>query len=188
MNKKIGILVVRNTSLINEYIMKFLSFLFLFFVSLTFTAQNPEGFDKMAQNMAGKKAPSITKGTVEKIILTQNEVVFLDSREQSEYQTSHLPDAIWIGYDEINWIKIDKLDKSTSIIIYCSVGYRSGKLTEQLTKKGFTNVKNLYGGLFNWANNGGALQNDLKQPTKIVHGYNKNWSKWLNPERVTIVL
>jgi|TARA_R110000737_G_scaffold352064_1_gene396522 rhodanese-related sulfurtransferase len=168
--------------------MKFLSLFLTFFIGLTLLAQNPDGFDKMAKNMAGKKAPIITKAEVDKLLTSKKNVVFLDSREQSEYQTSHLPEAMWVGFDNINWTKIDKLDKSTPIVVYCSVGYRSGKLTEQLAKKGFTNVKNLYGGLFNWANNGGALQNDMKIATKDVHGYNKNWSKWLNPTRVNVVL
>lgn len=168
--------------------MKLLLLLLSLLFSCTLLAQNPEGFDKMAKNMAGKKVPTITKTELEKKLSSKTDVIFLDSREQVEYQTSHMPNAIWVGYDNVNWTKIDKLDKSTPIVVYCSVGYRSGKLTEQLSKKGFTNVKNLYGGLFNWANNGGTLQNDMKQSTTIIHGYNKNWSKWLNPERVTIVL
>jgi rhodanese-related sulfurtransferase len=172
----------------NQNQMKFLLFFLAFIFGTTVFAQNPEGFDKMAKNMAGKKAPIITMGEVQKSINAKNKIVFLDSREQNEFQTSHLPNAIWVGYDNIDWSKINKLEKDATIVIYCSVGYRSGKLAEQLSKKGFKNVKNLYGGLFNWANNGGELQNEMKQTTNKVHGYNKNWSKWVNPDRSTIVL
>jgi rhodanese-related sulfurtransferase len=168
--------------------MKLLSLFFTFFIGLTFFAQNPEGFDKMAKNMAGKKTPTINMKDVQKIIETKNDVIFLDSREVNEFQTSHLPNALWIGYEHIDWSSIDKLDKSATIVVYCSVGYRSGKLAEQMIKKGFKNVKNLHGGLFNWANNGGELENDKKQSTKNVNGYNKNWSKWLNTKRVNVIL
>jgi rhodanese-related sulfurtransferase len=150
--------------------------------------QNPDGFDKMATNMAGKKAPKITMAEVQKLQKAGEKVVFLDSRENKEYQVSHLEKAIWVGYDKIDWTKIDKIDKNSTIVIYCSVGYRSGKLTEQLLKKGFKNVKNLYGGLFNWANNGGAIVNNLGAKTNEVHGYNESWSKWVNEEKCTLVL
>lgn len=166
----------------------FLLCITLLFLGANALAQNPEGFDKMAKNMAGKKAPFITKDA---LIAAQNagkEIVYLDSRELAEYQVSHMPGAIWVGYDNVDWKKIDKIKKSAMVVIYCSVGYRSGKLTEQLAAKGFTNVKNLYGGLFNWANNSGKLVNSMGVSTNEIHGYNKNWSKWVNEEKCQIVL
>lgn len=159
----------------------------LLLTSFLSIAQNPVGFDKMAKKMAGKKTPIISKEDVDNLISTKKEVIFLDSREYSEYEVSHLPNAVWVGFDKINWASIEKIGKSTNIVVYCSVGYRSGKLTEQLLKKGFTEVKNLNGGLFNWANNGGILETEKEVPTKKVHGYNQNWSQWLNPKKVTVV-
>jgi rhodanese-related sulfurtransferase len=157
-------------------------------ISLLSTAQNPVGFDKMAKNMAGKKAPFITQEALKKILASNNPVVILDSREQKEYDVSHLPNAIWVGYDQVNWKKIESLNKNSTIVIYCSVGYRSGKLTEELLKKGFKNTKNLYGGLFNWVNNGSAVETSNHKKTTNVHGYDEKWSQWLNPTKATIVL
>jgi len=168
--------------------MKNILFVAFILFGATIFAQNPVGFDEMAKNMTGKKTPIITMKDVQKIQEANKNIVFLDSREENEYQTSHLPGAIWVGCDNIDWAKINKLDKNTAVVVYCSVGYRSGKLTDQLSKKGFNNIQNLYGGLFNWANNGGTLENNSNQNTQKAHGYNKTWSKWLNPDRVTIVL
>lgn len=168
--------------------MKFRSLFLTFFIGVTLFAQNPVGFDKMAKDMAGNKSLVINRSQVLKKQEANQKIIFLDTRELNEYKTSHLPGAIWVGSEKIDWTKIDKLDKNSIIVVYCSVGYRSGELTTTLSKKGFKNVKNLYGGLFNWANNGGTLYNSLNQTTKNVHGFDKEWSKWLNPERVTIVL
>jgi len=44
---------------------------------------------------------------------------------------------------------------------------------------GFTNVRNLYGGIFEWVNEGGEIRNSKNQPTDSVHTYSKSWSIWL---------
>ncbi len=151
-------------------------------------SQNPEGFDKMAKEMAGQKVPIITHVETQKLLSEKQNIVLLDTREWKEYQTSHLPGAIWIGYENIDWKKIEKLDKNTLIILYCSVGFRSGKIGEQLLKKKFKKVKNLYGGLFNWVNNDGKLIDNTGVGTKNVHGFDKSWSQWLNKDKCTVVL
>ncbi|MDG2465023.1 MAG: rhodanese-like domain-containing protein [Crocinitomicaceae bacterium] len=165
-----------------------LSLLFLFTILFAACGQNPEGFEKMAINMAGKKAPIISMTEVQALQKKKEKIIFLDSRELKEYQVSHIYSAIWVGYDNIDWTKINKQDKKATIVIYCSVGYRSGKLTEQLKKKGYKNVKNLYGGLFNWANNGGGIVNTKGVDTKEIHGYNKTWSKWVNTDKCEVIL
>lgn len=165
-----------------------LSLLFLFTMLFNTYGQNPEGFEDMATKMAGKKASTVSMTEVQAIQKKKGKIIFLDSRELKEYQVSHMSAAVWVGYDNIDWTKIDKQDKTSMIVIYCSVGYRSGKLTEQLKKKGFTNVKNLYGGLFNWANNGGNIVNTMGVDTKEIHGYNKTWSKWVNTTKCEVVL
>jgi 3-mercaptopyruvate sulfurtransferase SseA len=63
--------------------------------------------------------------------------------------------------------------------VYCSVGYRSERVGEKLQKLGYQNVYNIYGGIFEWKNEGMQVVNRQNQPTDSVHTYNKNWSKWL---------
>jgi len=64
-------------------------------------------------------------------------------------------------------------------VVYCSVGYRSERIGEKLLDKGFTNVYNLYGGIFDWINNDYPLVDIADQPIQKVHGYNEDWSKWV---------
>lgn len=110
-------------------------------------------------------------------------LVILDTREPDEYQISHIPRAQSAGYDHFDMKAYEGLEKDTKIIVYCSVGYRSERIGEQLKAKGFTNVFNLYGGIFHWTNNAYHIQDPEGNPAKAVHGYNKNWSKWINQSR-----
>lgn len=94
--------------------------------------------------------------------------VILDARSKAEFDVSHLPGARPFGPD---------IPKDAAIVVYCSVGYRSSQLARQLTHAGYTNVANLDGGIFQWANDGRPLEGGRK-----VHPYNAHWSRYLNPE------
>lgn len=107
--------------------------------------------------------------------------VFLDTRELAEYQTSHIKEAIHVGFTNFNQqIVLDKIkDKNTKIIVYCSIGVRSEKIGEKLIKLGYTKVVNLFGGLFEWKNNGFSVYTNSNIETEKVHTYSKEWSKYL---------
>ena len=107
-------------------------------------------------------------------------IIYIDSREKQEYEVSHLPDALWIGYDQPNWKVLNELDKDQEIVVYCSVGYRSEKICEELKKRGYTKVSNLYGGIFEWVNQEKEIVDDEGKTTEKVHAYNKSWGIWLN--------
>jgi rhodanese-related sulfurtransferase len=105
--------------------------------------------------------------------------IFLDAREKVEYNISHLKKAIWVGFDDFNLDRVKEINKTKPIVVYCSVGYRSEKIAEKLIKAGFTNVQNLYGGIFEWKNQDKSVVNTSGQPTDKVHAYNKTWGIWL---------
>ena len=105
-------------------------------------------------------------------------IIFLDAREPREYGVSHLNGAIHVGYDAFSVAQLPPLDKNSRIVVYCSVGYRSEKVSEQLLAAGFTRVANLYGGIFEWVNRGFPVYND-KGRTHAVHAYDKKWGVWL---------
>ena len=111
----------------------------------------------------------------------KSSVVFLDARELIEYNTSHIKGAIHVGYNKFNQkLVLEEIkDKNTTIIVYCSIGVRSEKIGEKLLKLGYSNVFNLYGGIFEWKNNGYKVFNHSEQETEYVHTYSKEWSKYL---------
>ncbi len=104
---------------------------------------------------------------------------FLDAREESEFEVSHIENAVYIGYDDFDIRTVEHIDKSQPIIIYCSIGYRSEKIGKKLKKAGFQNVQNLYGSIFEWVNQHHPIYDSENKATNQIHTYNKKWSKWV---------
>jgi len=107
-------------------------------------------------------------------------VLLLDAREWSEYQVSHIDKATYVGYDQFEIGKLSSIDKKNKIVVYCSVGYRSEKTSEKLKQAGFTDVSNLYGGIFEWVNQGNPVVDEKGRATEKIHAYSKTWGVWLN--------
>ncbi|MFT6370341.1 MAG: rhodanese-related sulfurtransferase [Maribacter sp.] len=105
----------------------------------------------------------------------------MDTRKKEEYDISHLNNAIWVGDKafEPNLVLEQIPDKEKSIIVYCSIGVRSEDIGEKLLALGYKDVKNLYGGIFQWKNKNGAIYNNKEQPTDSVHAFSKYWGKLL---------
>lgn len=144
-------------------------------------SQNPEGFDKMAKKMAESSVPVIQSEQANSLLVSGKNILFLDAREKNEFDVSHIKNSIFVGYDDFNLSSLKDIPKNQMIVIYCSVGYRSGKIGSQLREAGYTAVFNLYGGIFDWANNGFDIYHGDKKTTK-VHPYSTKWGKWLKPE------
>jgi len=105
--------------------------------------------------------------------------ILLDTREASEFAVSHLRGARLVGYDKFSLAAVQDLPKNAPLVVYCSVGARSEKIGVQLKQAGFTNVRNLYGGIFEWVNEGQPVVSAANQPTDRVHAYSPTWGIWL---------
>lgn len=105
--------------------------------------------------------------------------VLLDARTSDEYNVSNLKGAHRALSKEEALKVLAKAPKDRSVVVYCSVGYRSSKLASQLQKSGFTKVYNLEGGIFAWKNAGRTVYKN-NQPTSAVHPYSKEWGVLLN--------
>ncbi|MCT4581114.1 MAG: rhodanese-like domain-containing protein [Flavobacteriales bacterium] len=165
-------------------------FLFTVIIILTSTflwAQNPQGFDAMCNGYIEGTVPLATPKQVHRM-MNNTAIIILDARETKEYNTSHIKGAIKVGYDHFNMASVQNLDHTLPVYVYCSIGYRSEKVGEQLQKAGFKKVYNVYGGIFNWANSGYTLVDENGKATTKVHGYNNDWSQWLNTEKCTKVI
>jgi rhodanese-related sulfurtransferase len=161
---------------------RFLSLNLFFLIMFGFThAQSRRvestSYDLLLKTLLSHSVPEVNVAELAQS-LPQN-IIWVDAREKREYEVSHFPNAVWVGYDHLELTPLDKFPKNQPIIVYCSVGYRSEKVAEKLLKQGFTNVKNLYGGLFEWKNQGHNVVNK-KGTTEEVHAYNKVWGVWLN--------
>jgi len=106
--------------------------------------------------------------------------VLLDARQPEEYAVSHLPGATRVDPEAKAFPELDSLDASTPVVVYCSVGYRSARVTEQLREQGFT-AYNLTGSIFRWANEGRAVVRGW-QAVREVHPYDSTWGDLLDED------
>jgi rhodanese-related sulfurtransferase len=154
----------------------------LILLSVTLSAQNSDAFEEYLQDLTGEF--EIEQIQADSAILSK--AIVLDTREKEEYEVSRLKNAIWIGYDDFDMTAVDSLDRDKELIVYCSVGYRSSKIGIELKEAGYQDVKNLYGGIFKWANEGRPLYSDSTQTVRI-HGYNRKWGRFItNPELIKV--
>ncbi|WP_055442600.1 rhodanese-like domain-containing protein [Lacinutrix himadriensis] len=156
--------------------MKSVLLFLLIFTSFSLHAQ--ESLEKLLKKHNTKSVPYIS---VQELAMPKTEAVILDAREIDEYNTSHLQDALFVGYDHFNLAETTKnlKDKEQQIVVYCSLGIRSEDVAEKLQAAGYTNVTNLYGGIFEWKNNNFPVYNLEEKETEDVHTFSKTWSKWL---------
>ncbi|WP_405564869.1 rhodanese-like domain-containing protein [Polaribacter sp. Asnod6-C07] len=156
--------------------MKKIVLLFLVISSATFGQKK---LDKLLEKWNTRNVPYMS---VETLALPKTDAILLDAREEKEYKVSHLENAICVGYDNFKLKEtIAKLpeDKNAKIVVYCSLGIRSETVAHKLIQAGYTNVYNLYGGIFEWKNADFQVIDTLGNNTEKVHTFNKNWSKWL---------
>lgn len=81
--------------------------------------------------------------------------ILLDVRTPQEVAGEHLKDASFIDvYDPKFADKINMMDKSKEIYVYCKGGGRSAQAADILLQNGFKKVYNLQGGIMAWNNEG----------------------------------
>ena len=113
--------------------------------------------------------------------------LLLDTRKKKEYEVSHISGATWSGYRafDVYAFQKDVPAKETPIIVYCSVGVRSENIGEKLVEAGYSDVKNLYGGIFEWKNRGYPVYTEQGIQTEKVHAFNRRWGRLLtNAEKI----
>ncbi|MCZ4318855.1 rhodanese-like domain-containing protein [Aequorivita viscosa] len=160
--------------------MKHLSILLLLFLF----AENSFAQKNLDQLLQAYNSYSIPYISVQELRMFQlnDTVIILDAREPDEFAVSHIKTALNVGYNDFHSEEkqLQKLNKNIPIVVYCSVGIRSEKIGEKLKKIGFTNVKNLYGGIFEWKYKGYPVIDPAGKNTENIHVFSKHWSSYLN--------
>lgn len=125
--------------------------------------------------------------SVNDLFNNKDNFIIFDAREKIEFDVSHIPDAIYLGYADFNANRLRHFPKESKMVIYCSIGYRSEKIGEKLLRLGYKNVYNPYGSIFEWTNQKYPLVDSNGKPISTVHSYNKSWSKWVTNEEIKTV-
>jgi len=82
--------------------------------------------------------------------LKYGNVQVIDLQPEVEYNKSHLINAANIIYDKDFRKKLDKLDKTKPIAIYCTTGTVSPEAARILNEAGFKHIYILDGGIKKW--------------------------------------
>ena len=92
----------------------------------------------------------ITGKELKRLIDSGTQVRLVDVREQYEYNFCHIEGSTLIPIGQI-WARVNELNPESEYVFYCHVGERSAWAVNLLRQRGFKKVKNLIGGIDQWA-------------------------------------
>lgn len=141
-------------------------------------------YQQLLRTLYRNTVPTVPPAALARELAAPVPPLLLDVRTPAEYRVSHLRGARFVNADSIATAQFTGLDRRQPVVVYCSVGVRSERLGERLHALGFGNVRNLYGGLFEWVNEGYPVV-DSAGSTTNVHPYSPLWSPWLRRGRKT---
>ena len=88
-----------------------------------------------------------TNGAVS--LMDDDELIIIDVREEKERKAGFLNNVLNIPMGQVK-AKMDSLDKSKNILVYCKSGTRSDRIADILSKNDFQKVSSLKGGFNAW--------------------------------------
>lgn len=169
-----------NLHLINiQYTSKAVWTLFLCIVlSLSIFSQNT--IDEAIEKYNDHTVTYISTDELIELQETNKSVVLLDTRSSEEYQISHVENAYHVGYKKFDIQDVtDRFEKNELIIVYCSIGVRSEVIGKKLQTAGYEKVYNLFGGIFEWHNQGYSIVDNQNNKTDRLHAYDRYWGKFI---------
>lgn len=149
------------------------------------------------------KVPVMTTDELQNLMRAsqaQRKLILLDTREEKEFKVSHLAKAVHLHPEEtdmervINMIqeKAGSSQEPKAVICYCAVGYRASimaqRLLDELEKpenqevKSNTDIYNLEGSIFKWANERKDLFEPGGKKTILVDKVSPFWGLFLYKE------
>ena len=86
-----------------------------------------------------------------KEMMDTQEVIILDVREQDEYDSGHIPDAVLLPVGTIDEDAAAAAipEKDSTVLVYCRSGNRSKTASVTLAELGYTNIYE-FGGIKTW--------------------------------------
>ncbi len=94
--------------------------------------------------------PEVSPEDLRDALASPDPPLLVDVREPAELAISRLPGAVAIPKGQLP-DRIDELTRARSIVVFCRSGSRSADAVRTLLDLGFSNVRNLAGGINAWA-------------------------------------
>jgi rhodanese-related sulfurtransferase len=92
----------------------------------------------------------ITPSETKELLAREKEVLFLDVREQWEYDTSHIEGSVLIPMREIPG-NLQRIENSDQIVVFCHHGMRSLDVAAWLRTQGVEGARSMAGGIDRWS-------------------------------------
>ena len=107
-----------------------------------------------------------------KNILADGRIPVLDVRSAEEYALAHIPGSSNFYEKEVEQIIRTYPDPRTALVFYCNGPYcgKSKRLSEELTKRGYTSIRRYQLGLPVWRALGNTVQTDLPGVRYVLNG------------------
>ena len=87
------------------------------------------------------------------------DAIILDVRTQEEYNSGHIKGSLLITLDDLqDKVEEEIPNKDAKIYVYCRSGGRSSMAQMTLQSMGYTNCKNIIGGILEWEDRGYPLE------------------------------
>ncbi len=96
---------------------------------------------------------NLTAGEAFNLVDESSDLFLLDVRTREEYQQAHLEGAHLIPIDQFAR-RLAEVPKNRPVLVYCAVGSRSAQVVNYLARQGYSEVYNLYGGIYSWQQKG----------------------------------
>lgn len=130
--------------------------------------------------------PLVEHISIDEYRAQHTDALLIDVRSAEEYQVSRIPGAVNAATrDQLLVMARDHRQQHprTQIVLYCSLGWRSGDAAEYLRQQGVGGVMNLQGSIFAWGNRSLPVEN-AAGPAQKIHSYNLFWGwRYLDESR-----
>jgi rhodanese-related sulfurtransferase len=109
----------------------------------------------------GQPVPAVTAEQVDE------GAYLLDVREDDEWAAGHAPGAKHLPMMEIP-ARMGEIPDDADVVVVCRSGGRSAQVVQYLMNNGWDNVRNLDGGMHQWAAAGRPLVSEDDQPPRVL--------------------
>ncbi len=107
------------------------------------------------------------------LYIITNDIILIDVREPEEFASGYINahKVVTIPRGKLEFMAIDKIAKvygdNVNIVTYCLKGGRGALAGLQLKRMGFSNVKNLKGGILAWLADGNTIHSYLGEMSLV---------------------
>lgn len=85
--------------------------------------------------------------------LDSREAVMIDVRERDEWRAGHVKGARHIPLGDLG-ARLGEIPRDREVLLFCRSGNRSGRATQFLRAQGYSQARNVEGGIIAWTGRG----------------------------------